>query len=66
MKWKPVDVISILIILGCFILLILGHDGNIKLILLVVVGLYYGIDLTPFIRLGRVIKHHKQEGSNGE
>ena len=51
--WKPVDVISVLIIIGCFILIIMHHDGNIKITLLAVVGLYYGIGLTPFIKLGR-------------
>ena len=53
MKWKPIDVISLVIIVGCFILIIMGHDGYIKFTLLAVVGAFYGLDLTPFIKLGR-------------
>jgi len=37
----------------------LGINGNIKFTLLAVVGLYYGIDLTPFIKLGRKQKTDK-------
>lgn len=59
-KWKPIDVVSLVIITGCTIMIILGIDGMIKFTLLAVVGLYYGIDLTPFIKLGR-----NQEGRGG-
>ncbi len=53
MKWKPIDVISLVIVVGCFILIIVGHNSFIHWTLLAVVGAYYGIDLTPFIKLGR-------------
>ncbi len=53
MKWAPKDVIAGLIIVGCMVMIIMGLDGTIKWTLLGVVGLYYGIDLTPFIKLGR-------------
>ncbi|KKM82111.1 hypothetical protein LCGC14_1322900 [marine sediment metagenome] len=52
-KWEPKDVIAGLIIVGCMVMIILGLDGTIKWTLLGVVGAYYGIDLTPFIKLGR-------------
>ena len=52
-KWKPIDVISLVIVAGCLGLLYLGYDGMIKITLLVAVSVYYGIDLSPFIKLGR-------------
>ena len=56
MKWKPQDVIAVIIIVACFVLLIMGRDSVVTYTLLGVVGLYYGIDLTPFIKLGRRVK----------
>ncbi len=53
MKWKPADVIACIIIIGCITMICLGINGTIKFTLLGVVSLYYGIDLTPFIKLGR-------------
>lgn len=53
MKWKPIDCISLVIIIGCFLLLGLGKDSYISWCLLGVVGGYYGIDLTPWLRVGR-------------
>ena len=53
MQWKPQDVIACMIITGCIVMICLGDDGTIKYTLLGVVCLYYGIDLTPFIKLGR-------------
>ena len=61
MKWEPKDVIAVIIVIGCFVLLIIGMNGNIKFTLLAVVGLYYGIDLTPFIKLGRKQKTVKPQ-----
>ena len=60
-KWKPQDVIACVVVLGCFILLIMGRDSYISWTLLGVVGLYYGVDLTPFIKLGRNQKPPKEE-----
>ena len=51
--WKPPDVIACLIIVGCIVMIIMGIDGAIKYTLLGMVGAYYGIDLTPWIKLGR-------------
>lgn len=53
MKWEPKDVIACIIVAGCIAMIVLGLDGTIKWTLLAVVGAYYGIDLTPFIRVGR-------------
>lgn len=53
MVWKPQDVIACIVIIGSITMICLGIDGTVKFILLGVVGLYYGIDLTPFIKLGR-------------
>ncbi|MBA7530858.1 hypothetical protein ES705_23069 [subsurface metagenome] len=53
MIWKPQDVIACIVIIGGITMICLGIDGNVKYGLLAVVGLYYGIDLTPFIKLGR-------------
>lgn len=61
MKWKPQDVIACIIIIGCITMICLGINGTIKYTLLGVVGLYYGVDLTPWIKLGRRQKpdeHH--------
>ena len=53
MKWMPKDVIAVIIIIACFALLALGRDSVITWTLLGVVGAYYGIDLTPWLKLGR-------------
>lgn len=53
MKWAPRDVIAVIIIVGCFSLLAIGMDSFISWTLLAVVAAYYGIDLSPAIRLGR-------------
>jgi len=60
-KWKPQDVIAIIIIIFCFVLLVMGRDSYISWTLLGVVGLYYGVDLTPFIKLGRNIKDKRED-----
>ncbi len=61
MKWQPKDVIACIIIVNCFILLLLGQDSVITWTLLAVVGAYYGIDLTPWVRIGRRQKPEKEE-----
>lgn len=60
MKWQPKDVIACLIIIGCIVLLIMGRDSVVSLTLLGIVGAYYGIDLTPFIKIGRNQKAKKE------
>lgn len=53
MKWTPRDVIAGVIILGCFILKFLGMDSTLSWALIGIIAAYYGIDLTPYIKLGR-------------
>lgn len=53
MKWQSKDVIACIIILGCILMKCLGHDSVLSWTLLAIVAGYYGIDLTPFIKLGR-------------
>ncbi len=60
-KWKPIDIISLVIVTGCMVMIILGFNGQIKFTLLAVVGLYSGIDLTPFIKLGRNIRKREED-----
>ncbi len=53
MKWKPQDVIAMLIIAGCIAMICIGINSTVKYTLLAVVGAYYGIDLTPWFKIGR-------------
>ena len=52
-KWGPQDVIALVLILGGLGLRFSGVDGATGSGLIVVACLYYGIDLSPFIKLGR-------------
>ncbi|MBA7559833.1 hypothetical protein ES708_01449 [subsurface metagenome] len=61
MKWMPKDVIAVIIVICCFTLLILGKDSVVSWTLLGVVGAYYGIDLSPWFRIGRNQKHKKED-----
>lgn len=61
MKWEPKDVIAILVIIGAVALLWQGFNGRVGWTLIAVVCAYYGIDLTPFIKLGRNQKAKKEE-----
>lgn len=65
MKWKPQDVMALIIVAGCFALIFMGHNGVIHYTLLGVVGVYYGVDLTPFVKLGRRQSPPKDEGKDG-
>ena len=61
MKWKPKDVIALVIIVGAIYLLATGVNHWVGATLLAIVGAYYGIDLTPAIRLGRNQKPKKED-----
>ena len=61
MKWQPRDVIAIVIILGAISLLWGGIDTIVGWSLLAIVAGYYGIDLTPFIKVGRNRNKKKEE-----
>lgn len=53
MKWEPKDIIALVIIVGAISLLWQGIDTIVGFSLLGIVAAYYGIDLTPFIKVGR-------------
>lgn len=52
-KWQPKDIIALVIVIGAITLLAMGVNSLVGWTLLGIVGAYYGIDLTPFIKLGR-------------
>lgn len=52
-KWTPRDVIAVLVIGGAVYLLASGVNSMVGWSLVAVVAAYYGIDFTPFIKLGR-------------
>jgi hypothetical protein len=60
-KWQPKDVVSLVLIIGSITMICIGVDSFIKWTLLAVVGAYYGIDLTPFIKLGRIQKKREED-----
>ena len=53
MKWEPKDVVACLIVVGGLLLLGLGINSWVGGALLGLIATYYGIDLTPQIKLGR-------------
>lgn len=59
MKWKPADVIAIILVLSFVALKCLGHDDMISKALLGIVVCYYGFDLTPWVKIGRNQKAKK-------
>lgn len=59
MKWQPKDVIACIIIVGAISLLWQGIDNIVAFSLLGIVAAYYGIDLTPWLRVGRNQKKKK-------
>ena len=60
-KWQPKDVIAILVIVIAGVLLFKGIDTIVGWSLVAVVCAYYGIDFTPFIKLGRNQTPKKEE-----
>jgi len=60
MKWQPKDVIAIMILMGTFTLMGLGHNSALSWTTFGVVCAYYGIDLSPWFRVGRVQKPKKE------
>jgi len=61
MKWLPKDVIAVVVIVACFALLALGKDSVVTWTLLGVVGCYYGVDLSPWFKIGRRHQKDKEE-----
>lgn len=52
-KWAPKDVIAVLVIGGAIYLLASGVNSWVGASLLGIVAAYYGIDLTPWLKVGR-------------
>lgn len=48
-------------VVGGIILLVKGIDSTVGIVLLIIVGSYLGLDLTPWIPLG---KNQKRKGGN--
>ena len=46
-KMRPIDLLAIIVIVGSFILIGMGHDGVISSILMAIVGFYFGFKTTP-------------------
>ena len=46
-KMKPTDILALIVIIGSFILIGLGHDGIINSVLMAVVAFYFGIKTSP-------------------
>ena len=53
MKWQPKDIVAIIGLVIGGVLLIKGIDTVVGWTLIVINAGYFGIDLTPFIKLGR-------------
>jgi len=61
MKWTPRDIIALVVIVGALYLLATGVDSYVGWTLVGIVGAYYGIDLTPWLHVGRNQKPKKEE-----
>ena len=46
-KMRPIDLLAMIVIIGSFILIGLGHDVVINSVLIAVVAFYFGIKTTP-------------------
>lgn len=61
MKWQPKDVIALVVLLIAGGLLFTGINGRVGWTLICLVLAYYGIDLTPWVKIGRIQKSKKEE-----
>lgn len=46
-RMKPTDILALIVVIGSFVLIGLGHDGIINSVLMAVVAFYFGIKTTP-------------------
>lgn len=60
-KWAPKDVIAVIIVGGAIYLLASGIDSWVGASLLGIVAAYYGVDLTPWLKVGRNQGQKKEE-----
>lgn len=61
MKWQPKDVIAIIVLIGAGLLIYQGINSWVGISAIAVICAYYGIDLAPFISVGRNQKNKKGE-----
>lgn len=61
MKWQPKDVIALVVIIIAGVLLGMGINHQVGWTLVAVVCAYYGIDLSPFLKIGRNQGKKKEE-----
>lgn len=59
-KWEPKDVIALVIVIIAGVLLFMGINGRVGWALIIIICGYYGIDLTPWLRVGRNQKAKKE------
>lgn len=59
-KWKPKDVVAVILAIGGVVLLQQGIDSYVGGMLIAISLAYFGIDLTPFIKVGRNQKGKKE------
>jgi len=60
-KWQPKDIIALVVVIGAISLLWQGLDNIVGFTLLGIVAAYYGIDLTPWLKVGRNQGKEKEE-----
>ncbi len=46
-RMKPTDILAMIVVIGSFVLIGLGHDGVVSSVLLAVVAFYFGVKSTP-------------------
>ncbi len=46
-RMKPTDILALIVVIGSFVLIGLGHDGVINSVLMAVIAFYFGIKTTP-------------------
>jgi len=62
-KWEPKDVIALVVIIIAGILLAQGIDGRVGWSLIIIICGYYGIDLSPWLKVGRNQKNKTKNGN---
>jgi len=56
-----VGLVVLACVIGGVVLIMSGHNHTVGIIMLIIVGSYLGLDLTPYIPLGR---NQKKKGGN--
>lgn len=71
-NWRPKDCIALIVVMGALGLLFCGIDTIVGWTLLAVVASYYGIEIKPFLNIGKKTASSTPEegktngGSNGK